>query len=913
MRRSISESGPRSNDRSSGEFFRSSPSHPRKPWSPSAERGRLPFIPSSRFESSKSSTSHGVGAKPTDFQHQSFPGSHRASFQQKERSSTAGTLEPNNPPRHDDRRSQRPETLNTEKEASASSAPAAGPDLFGRTRDWQQERPQRRRATSEGAASRSSPIKAKPLTKLSPVQEKPTLEAPGLEGTIGLTTQVAPASAAAAPARPEATRIKKAELLISSLGDADVVKRAETAVVHLHEVVPLGTDGGEKKSKLPSKAEIMSALSNIEKLIKQSQKKSDDLDEEATKEKEKEDFFVAQEAKREADVEKQKLMEIKKQQESKRKEEEQSKAAALEEALSQSKELFAEEKKKLLSAFEQRLEEAKQKASVDMEEGLEVDVVEGETIINEGIEKARRDLDKSKTMAEKVAKKVVSSEKAYHSLLAEEDQLSTGARTSDGVGLVVEDVVSSILAENKRKAMEAKLLSFSISAGMLGSNASDEAKGTTLETHEKRDPKYNRTFEEWAIMAQQVTGLTDALYSEPSEAPYYEFNEERHKLIGPIVKEYIRAKKIRLNEHWEMLVEEYEVRKRLYEKQQRKLAKKARGSISTTRKSMIQGNKDVVWKEDTEKDVNVEASGGRSTNNPYRRARRGDPVRSEYEQEQIIAQIAEKEAMEKRISHGGSKLPRQIVPLEQELGAVYVNTFNSQRVDPLREAQEEAITNVWSDMEKCIFLDRFLQFPKDFRRIASFLRNKTTRDCVAFYYDSKQTVPYKGALKEHILRRKRKGDYQVWDASIQSALSCGAIITAGEDEENPVNFGLPKSDLTFRTTMLHPLRREALDYMEIDVIAAEAHQESGRTEDTKWKSRKRGREPLFSLDKEQTKYLRLASQESLTNQTVRVNLDDKEKVKEVEPGASTPKRPAPQKWTASEKKIFVATLEEHGE
>jgi hypothetical protein len=256
------------------------------------------------------------------------------------------------------------------------------------------------------------------------------------------------------------------------------------------------------------------------------------------------------------------------------------------------------------------------------------------------------------------------------------------------------------------------------------------------------------------------------------------------------------------------------------------------------------------------------------------------------------------------------------------LTATYINTFASRRIDnPFREAEEEASTNIWTDMEKCIFLDRFLQFPKDFRRIASFLKNKTTRDCVAFYYDSKQTIPYKGALKEHMMRRKRKGDYQVWDASIQAAVSAGALITAGVDEEKPVNFSVPETDLSYNTRMLHPLKREVLDSMVIDAAVAKEHEDTGRSEDARWKSRKRGRDPLFSLDKAHIKFLRKSSQESMSIQIQPTKLAEETPseiteeidLPDLDTSLSTPMRKAPQKWTAAEKKIFVDTLEEHGE
>lgn len=223
-------------------------------------------------------------------------------------------------------------------------------------------------------------------------------------------------------------------------------------------------------------------------------------------------------------------------------------------------------------------------------------------------------------------------------------------------------------------------------------------------------------------------------------------------------------------------------------------------------------------------------------------------------------------------------------------------------------------------MEKCIFLDRFLQFPKDFRRIASFLRNKTTKECVNYYYASKQTVPYKGALKEHMMRRKRRGDYQIWDASIQASISAGAVVTAGTSEEKPVMFSLPSSDRTYTTTMLHPLKREVLDTMEIDESTADDQEDEGRSEAAKWKSRKRGRDPLFSLDKEQTKFLRMASQESMTSSRSKISAPEESKSaatdtakhSEADTPITSPIRKAPQKWTASEKKVFLETLEQHG-
>lgn len=50
-------------------------------------------------------------------------------------------------------------------------------------------------------------------------------------------------------------------------------------------------------------------------------------------------------------------------------------------------------------------------------------------------------------------------------------------------------------------------------------------------------------------------------------------------------------------------------------------------------------------------------------------------------------------------------------------------------------------------MEKCIFVDKFLQFPKNFHKIAGFLKNRTTKDCIKFYYDAKSSIEFKFLLK----------------------------------------------------------------------------------------------------------------------------------------------------------------------
>jgi hypothetical protein len=210
------------------------------------------------------------------------------------------------------------------------------------------------------------------------------------------------------------------------------------------------------------------------------------------------------------------------------------------------------------------------------------------------------------------------------------------------------DMISSILAENKRRAEQAQLESLALIPYTPDAGSDSNVK----------------TNEEWANEARLVTGLADALYTEPSESPYYEQNNQIHALIEPLVAEHIRKNQRRLQDRWEELAEEYLVRKAIYDKTHTHLHKEKHNKgakvscmLGANPSSISGGRGDI--------------GGGRSTSNPYRRARRGNPsssgdvVRSEYEQEQIIAELTAKEAMEKRIKHGGSKLPRQVCQLEK--------------------------------------------------------------------------------------------------------------------------------------------------------------------------------------------------------------------------------------------------------
>eukprot|EP00178_Gracilaria_changii_P027534 TRINITY_DN886_c0_g1_i1.p1 TRINITY_DN886_c0_g1~~TRINITY_DN886_c0_g1_i1.p1 ORF type:complete len:1234 (+),score=198.84 TRINITY_DN886_c0_g1_i1:228-3929(+) len=76
--------------------------------------------------------------------------------------------------------------------------------------------------------------------------------------------------------------------------------------------------------------------------------------------------------------------------------------------------------------------------------------------------------------------------------------------------------------------------------------------------------------------------------------------------------------------------------------------------------------------------------------------------------------------------------------------------------DPLADFLASRAVNPWRFEEKLIFLDKFLAYPKNFRKISGFLAHKSSRDCSYFYYTNKLNLGLKQLVKEY-QSMKRKG------------------------------------------------------------------------------------------------------------------------------------------------------------
>lgn len=80
----------------------------------------------------------------------------------------------------------------------------------------------------------------------------------------------------------------------------------------------------------------------------------------------------------------------------------------------------------------------------------------------------------------------------------------------------------------------------------------------------------------------------------------------------------------------------------------------------------------------------------------------------------------------------------------------YVNN-NGRIEDFAAEYQDRQLLNIWTKAEIEIFKEKFLQHPKNFGVIASYLDRKSVCDCVQYYYLSKKVENYKRLLRKYFV------------------------------------------------------------------------------------------------------------------------------------------------------------------
>ncbi|KAJ8280828.1 hypothetical protein GJAV_G00059550 [Gymnothorax javanicus] len=133
-------------------------------------------------------------------------------------------------------------------------------------------------------------------------------------------------------------------------------------------------------------------------------------------------------------------------------------------------------------------------------------------------------------------------------------------------------------------------------------------------------------------------------------------------------------------------------------------------------------------------------------------------ARSEHEISEIIDGLSEQENNERQMRQL-SVIPPMLFDSEQR--RVRFINMNGLMSDPMKVYKARQFMNVWSEHEKEIFKEKFIQHPKNFGLIASYLERKCVSDCVLYYYLTKKNENYKTLVRRNFGKRRGRNQQQI--------------------------------------------------------------------------------------------------------------------------------------------------------
>ncbi|CAK1541858.1 unnamed protein product [Leptosia nina] len=239
-----------------------------------------------------------------------------------------------------------------------------------------------------------------------------------------------------------------------------------------------------------------------------------------------------------------------------------------------------------------------------------------------------------------------------------------------------------------------------------------------------------------AALAHLGPEVTYPLYNQPQDTLVYHENIRKHKTFRKRLAEHLRALKLEAEKREDALTEAYS----------RRAAEWMR-RVERIEQGQKRKAKDARNREFFEK-VFPELRKQREERERFNRL--GARVKSEAELEEIADGLHEQEHEDKKMRSLTVVPPLLRDPKEPRPLHLDVN---KRCIDMETEHKELQLRNVWTAAEREAFREKYLQHPKNFGQIASFLPRKTVRDCVRFYYLSKKAENYKQLLRKPRPRR----------------------------------------------------------------------------------------------------------------------------------------------------------------
>uniref|UniRef100_M3ZT78 Nuclear receptor corepressor 1 n=1 Tax=Xiphophorus maculatus TaxID=8083 RepID=M3ZT78_XIPMA len=273
-------------------------------------------------------------------------------------------------------------------------------------------------------------------------------------------------------------------------------------------------------------------------------------------------------------------------------------------------------------------------------------------------------------------------------------------------------------------------------------------------------------------------------------------------------------------------------------------------------------------------------------------------ARSEHEISEIIDGLSEQENNEKQMRQL-SVIPPMMYDSEQRR-VKFIN-MNGLMDDPMKVYKARQFMNVWTEHEREIFKEKFIQHPKNFGLIASYLERKCVSDCVLFYYLTKKNQNYKALVRRNYGRRRGRNQ-QITRPSQEEK-------SEDKNEEDKAEKSERKEDEEKKD---EEEKDEKEDSREIGKDKDKC--DGGEDEDGKEQNTPRGRKTANS----QGRRNRRITTRSMANEAASVAAED------TPPPASEPALPDPpqlpksdqagetSRWTEEEMEVAKKGLVEHG-
>ncbi|XP_053702775.1 nuclear receptor corepressor 1 isoform X3 [Synchiropus splendidus] len=235
------------------------------------------------------------------------------------------------------------------------------------------------------------------------------------------------------------------------------------------------------------------------------------------------------------------------------------------------------------------------------------------------------------------------------------------------------------------------------------------------------------------------------LYNQPSDTKVYHDNIKTNQVMRKKLILFFKRRNHARKQREQKICQRYDQLMEAWEKKVERLENNPRRKAKETRTREYYERQFPEIRKQREQQERFQRVGQRGT------GLSATIARSEHEISEIIDGLSEQENNEKQMRQL-SVIPPMMYDSEQRR-VKFIN-MNGLMDDPMKVYKSRQFMNVWTEHEKEIFKEKFVQHPKNFGLISSYLERKCVADCVLYYYLTKKNHNYKTLVRRNYGRRR---------------------------------------------------------------------------------------------------------------------------------------------------------------